>query len=312
MDKIYSEKDLILPALKIIYEASKDGGKGITTSELIKNLREILNPVGEDLSLLQGRKDDKFSQKVRNLISHKTIDEYIHKKNETEELTMTITDKGFNLLDDSDEIDGDFSNDICDQKDQRENYNKNFKRSSVENVYFSIADLKRKYDRYKNKYKNNVLCLDADFQRGGDIWNNKRKSLLIESVLLDIPIPSIYLSEDQNGNMLVVDGRQRLSTFFDFMDDKFKLKGLEILPMLNDKTFSQLKDSEEKYRVKIEDKSLHIAKIRYGSSEIFTIETFSRVNTTGVTLNAQEIRNALHQGQSTKLLNEISKIFDKL
>jgi len=60
----------------------------------------------------------------------------------------------------------------------------------------------------------------------------------------------------------------------------------------------------------IEDKSLHIAKIRFGSDETFIIETFERVNTKGVRLNAQEIRNALHQGQSTKLLNNISSNFD--
>jgi hypothetical protein len=62
-----------------------------------------------------------------------------------------------------------------------------------------------------------------------------------------------------------------------------------------------------KHKAKIEDRSLHIAKIRFGTDETYIIETFSRVNTRGSRLNAQEIRNALHQGKSTILLNEISE-----
>lgn len=314
MNKPYSENDLTLPALKIIYETSKDGGEGITTSSLIEKLREILNPAEEDLAVLKDRKDDKFSQKVRNLISHKKIDKYICKRNEDKNTKLVITEEGINYLIKNNEFDNEYSGNITkndDFLDENENY-KPYRKSRVENIYLSIADLKRKSDRFiKNKEKNNALYLDAPFQRGANIWNSIKKSLLIESVLLDIPIPSIYLAEDINGNFIVVDGRQRLSAFFDFIDNKFKLKGLKLLNKLNGKNFSQLKGNEEKYRAKIEDKSLHIAKICFDSDETFIIETFSRVNTTGVRLNAQEIRNALHQGQSTRLLNEISENFDK-
>lgn len=315
MSKTYSEKDLIIPALKIINESSKDNGVGITISELIEKLREDLKPTGEDLTILQYRNDDKFSQKVRNLISHQTLSKYIDNSDEKKNPKLIINEVGINFLIEKNEIDDEYSVNITDNDDFRdENVDyEPYEKSSVENIYSSIADLKRKSDRYiKNiNNKNNVLYLSAPFQRDGNIWNNKKKSLLIESVLLDIPIPSIYLSEDENGSFIVIDGRQRLSTFFDFMDDKFKLIGLKLLSKLNGKKFSQLKDKEEKYKAKIEDKSLHIAKIRYGSDEPFIIETFARVNTTGVRLNAQEIRNALHQGQSTILLNNISKKFDK-
>ena len=308
MNKIYSEKDLILPALKIIYETSQNGNDGITITELVERLRKILKPVGEDLSMLQGRKDDKFSQKVRNLISHKTISKYINKEEKNKNTKITITEEGFDYLNKLNEIDDEYSVNLISDffLDQNETY-KSFEKASVENTYLSISDLKRKYDRYKNKEENSVLYLDADFQRGEGIWNKKRKSLLIESVLLGIPIPSIYLSENEKGSFIVIDGRQRLSTFFDFIDDKFKLTGLNLLSKLNGKKFSQLKDSEEKYRAMIEDKSLHIAKIRFGSDEAFIIETFARVNTTGVRLNAQEIRNALHQGKSTKFYRNFKR-----
>ena len=68
-----SENQLILPALFLI---SLSQEKSITTSELIPQLRELLKPKGEDLKILSGRNDDKFSQKVRNLKSHKTLERY--------------------------------------------------------------------------------------------------------------------------------------------------------------------------------------------------------------------------------------------
>jgi hypothetical protein len=68
---LITESDLILPALKAI---KNKGPEGITTTELHPILRDALNPQGEDLELLQGRADDKFSQKVRNLKSHDRLE----------------------------------------------------------------------------------------------------------------------------------------------------------------------------------------------------------------------------------------------
>jgi hypothetical protein len=67
---VYSESDLVVPALEII-ACHPDG---VTTSELLSELRAILRPSGDDLTLLGGRNDDKFSQKVRNLKSHDTLE----------------------------------------------------------------------------------------------------------------------------------------------------------------------------------------------------------------------------------------------
>jgi 5-methylcytosine-specific restriction enzyme A len=69
MDRI-SERDLILPSLLCI----EKNNRTITTTELIQKLRDLLHPNGEDLSILKDRSDDKFSQKVRNLVSHKTLE----------------------------------------------------------------------------------------------------------------------------------------------------------------------------------------------------------------------------------------------
>jgi hypothetical protein len=298
--RIITEKDLIIPALVAIYNK---GDEGISTQDLIPLMREELLPEGEDLKILEGRNDDKFSQKVRNLKSHNTLSTYTEYKNDK----YFINDEGVMFLSENNALPED-SAEITesDIRDQIYDFKVDKSFEAVDD-YLSVFDLKRKYDRYLQNNKNNVLILDASFQREGNIWNIKGKSLLIESILLGIPIPSIYVYEGENGNLIVIDGRQRLTTIFDFISDKYKLTGLMFLNELNRKKFSQL---DEKYRAKIEDKMFHLRKIRYGSDEKFIIETFKRVNTQGLNLNAQEIRNALHNGKSTELLNKLSDELD--
>lgn len=311
-----TEKELIIPALRLIAEQTK----GLSTTELIQLLRQELKPSDKDLEILKGRNDDVFSQKVRNLISHKSIEKYV----EITDGKMKINDNGLSYL--SSQIDkniDEYSADIENNDDFREENTDcefNFKMAEPDNIYLSVSDLKRKYDRAVNGNLENALILSPYYQRYDGIWSLKDKSLFIESIILNIPIPSIYLSEDSKGNLIVIDGRQRLSTLFEFMDEKkgFKLQGLSILRELNGYKFSKLLGDKEKFRSKIEDRSLHIAKLRYGTDETFIIETFERVNTKGAKLNAQEIRNAIHHGKSTDLLNDISdyycgenKIIDK-
>ncbi len=309
MEKVYTEKELILPALICMEEEG-----GLTTTKLISCLTKKLKPCGKDLDVLKGRNDTVFSQKVRNLISHKTIEKYfVLIENE-----MHINDLGIDYI--IEHSDNDFVMQKEDEYSANLEINDDFRDENVgsnladqtiqvDNIYLSVSDLKRKYDRMKNGICENSLKLDEDFQRAGGIWSRKNKSLFIESVILNIPIPSIYLSENSVGTFIVIDGRQRLSTLFDFIDDKFRLDGLTIMKQLNGKKFSQLTKEFGSCSLKIEDRSLHIAKIRYGTPETFIIETFERVNTKGARLNAQEIRNAINQGESTKLLNEISDCY---
>lgn len=311
-----TEKELIIPALRLIAEQTK----GLSTTELIQLLRQELKPSDKDLEILKGRNDDVFSQKVRNLISHKSIEKYV----EITDGKMKINDNGLSYL--SSQIDkniDEYSAEIENNDNFREENSDcelNFKMSEPDNIYLSVSDLKRKYDRATNGNLENSLILSPYYQRYDGIWSLKDKSLFIESIILNIPIPSIYLSEDSKGNLIVIDGRQRLSTLFEFMDEKkgFRLQGLSILKELNGYKFNKLVGDKEKFRSKIEDRSLHIAKLRYGTDETFIIETFERVNTKGAKLNAQEIRNAIHHGKSTDLLNDISdyycgenKIIDK-
>lgn len=304
MERTYTESELIIPALKII-SAKTDG---ITTAELIIALREELKPSGKDIKPLKGRNDDAFSQKVRNLISHKRLSKYVEINDEH----MFINELGLTFI--ADNTEDEYSPYIEQNDDFRdENYSTELfeQNTQPDNIYLSVSDLKRKYDRYLNGIEENGLKINPDYQRYDGIWSTKNKSLFIESVILNIPIPSIYLSEDSKGTLIVIDGRQRLSTLFDFMEDKFRLTGLSILHHLNGKKYSKLVGELAKYKTKIEDRSLHIAKLRYGTSDTFVIETFERVNTKGAKLNAQEIRNAINQGKSTELLNQLSDYYDK-
>ncbi len=162
---------------------------------------------------------------------------------------------------------------------------------------FSAFQLKRKHDQ-----KPPMLKLDPDFQREF-LWNEKQKSELIESIIMGIPLPLIYVKEDENGVFIIVDGRQRLTTLFDFMNDKFSLKSLRMLYDINRKKFSGL---TQKQKNRIEECQLSLHVIKNPTKDRVTFDLFDRVNRGGTRLNNQEMRNALYQGNATKLLKELS------
>lgn len=83
------------------------------------------------------------------------------------------------------------------------------------------------------------INLSPDFQRNV-VWDSKRKSRLIESILLRIPIPVFYFSQGKNGKLSVVDGLQRLTAIKSFMDNELKLSELEYLTELNGLTYADL------------------------------------------------------------------------
>ncbi len=185
-------------------------------------------------------------------------------------------------------------------EDNKENYpNLSIK---IEQAQYSIFELKRKYDKKR-------ICIDPDFQRNF-VWTNKQKSELIESVIMQIPLPLIYLAENEDGTLVVVDGRQRLTTFFQFLDNKFRLRDLKILPQINGMNFEDLEESNlySRYVTIIEDTQLVVQIIKYPTKDRVRFDIFDRVNRGGTPLNKQEMRNALYQGNATKLLDELSKM----
>lgn len=163
----------------------------------------------------------------------------------------------------------------------------------------SVFQLKRKWERNPP-----LLDLTPPFQREL-VWTTKQKCELIESILMGIPLPAFYMREDINGVYIVVDGKQRLSALFDFIDEKFKLDNLSILKDKNKCYFRDLSPIEQN---KIEDYSLNVNVIKSPTEDRVTFDLFDRVNRSGTKLNNQEMRNALYQGTSTKLIDELAKI----
>ncbi|MEN5309726.1 DUF262 domain-containing protein [Chryseobacterium cucumeris] len=169
------------------------------------------------------------------------------------------------------------------------------------------------------KYNNNIIKLDPEFQREG-VWNLKQKSELIESIIIGIPLPILYIKENKEGDWILIDGRQRLSTIFDFMDNKFALSNLSILKEYNGFKFSEEKESKNddenvhkdflksNIRGKIEDVNLVLHIIKEPTPERLTYDLFDRVNRGGTRLNNQEMRNAIYQGSCTKFLKTLSKL----
>lgn len=145
--------------------------------------------------------------------------------------------------------------------------------------------------------------LNPGFQRYR-VWNEKRrKSLLIESLMLRIPIPAFYFYENDTSRFIVIDGQQRLSTIREFINDEYKLTGLEYLnKQCGGKKFSEL-DTKYQQRIFRTQLAVNILDARSPSNVIFDI--FRRVNTGGVSLKPQEIRNAIAKHRTRAFLKDL-------
>lgn len=149
--------------------------------------------------------------------------------------------------------------------------------------------------------------LAPDFQRRARIWDVGRKSRLIESILLRIPLPVFYVAADRHENWRVVDGLQRLTTIFDFMNteskNSFNLRGLEYLHPYENASFNNLPRSIKR---RIEETELNINVIESGTPDEVMFNIFKRINTGGISLNGQEIRHALNPGPARSFLLELA------
>lgn len=167
----------------------------------------------------------------------------------------------------------------------------------IEKGRMSLYEIKRRQER-------GDIQLDPEFQRE-EVWYSKQKSELIESILMGIPIPVFYFFEAKDTTIQVVDGRQRISTFIDFMNDKFKIGDLNIIKSIVGKRFSELEPIQQR---KIEDYQIETYTIQPPTPEQVKFNIFDRVNRGGTSLNNQEMRNALYQGESTRLIKRLSEL----
>ena len=161
---------------------------------------------------------------------------------------------------------------------------------------------------------NDNINLGPEYQRRSR-WNITQKSRLIESFLMNIPVPSIFLYENDLYEYEVIDGRQRLETLQAFFNNKFKLKNLEFLHDLEGLRFKDFdRDSiRSLYRRTVTATILLVESETFDKYDLRMV-LFNRLNTGGVKLNGQELRNAIYSGNFNTLISELSnnKYFKEL
>lgn len=155
----------------------------------------------------------------------------------------------------------------------------------------------------KLKYKE--IDLDTEFQRKRSLWTKTVKSQLIESLMIQLPIPPMYFDARDTNKWKIIDGLQRLCTLNEFLlEHKWKLTNLEYLADYNN---CSMDDLPRIYQRRIEEGQLAFYLILPETPEGVKYSLFKRINTPGLKLEPQEIRHALFQGKATELLKELAE-----
>lgn len=136
------------------------------------------------------------------------------------------------------------------------------------------------------------------------IWPDKLASRLVESILLSVPIPPCYLSQNEDYELDVIDGQQRIFSLFRFVDNQFKLTGLEVFEELNGKSYFEIPATIQR---QIDTHTLRCVVVTKDSHPEVKFDVFERLNTSTVPLNAQELRNCIYRGHLNDLLTELAE-----
>ena len=135
------------------------------------------------------------------------------------------------------------------------------------------------------------------------VWSDRLASRLIESILLNVPIPPCYLAQDTDYKLDVIDGQQRIFSIYRFLKNQFKLRELDVLTDLNDKAFFEIPQT---LRRKIETYTLRCVIVTNDSDPEIRFEVFERLNTNTIPLNAQELRNSISRGALITLIGRLA------
>ncbi|MDZ7793927.1 MAG: DUF262 domain-containing protein [Spirochaetia bacterium] len=161
------------------------------------------------------------------------------------------------------------------------------------------------------RFKNNSIVV-PDFQRNL-VWSSKQCSKFIESILLGIPIPGIFLSvQEGTNNLLVIDGQQRINALYAFYVGKYKDRNFKLIDVHSDYLNLTYETLPQELKNKVDDTILHATIVKpedpkdKNNESIFLI--FERLNSGGMNLYPQEIRTAIYQGELQELLKELKDL----
>ncbi|NMC60538.1 MAG: DUF262 domain-containing protein [Candidatus Methanofastidiosa archaeon] len=169
-----------------------------------------------------------------------------------------------------------------------------FKEKEIEN---QIIELKKdlNYDTRDypveylvSLYENDQRIFAPGYQRDELLWSILNKSRFIESIILDYPIPLIFLADTQEGGLEIIDGLQRISTLAEFLNDDFELKYLTKLTTLNGCSYADFPLSEIR---RIKAKALRIIVLKDSTPNDVRKDLFDRLNTSSLRANPSEVRS---------------------
>lgn len=159
-----------------------------------------------------------------------------------------------------------------------------------------------------------LIDIAPEYQRHF-VWDEERQSQLIESLMLGIPVPNLFMATNKDSSWEVIDGLQRLTTVVNFLGDdtiiknnnpscsKLKLSGLEKLSSINNLIFDQLPKSVQ---LMFMTRPIRVTVLNDRSDFAVRYDLFERLNTGGVTLHPQEIRNCIYIGRFKDFIEECS------